>query len=122
MSVSTPCPTSDRLGQLLSGNLAALDEAAVADHLCECVVCQRRLEERAAAGEINPEVLRQLTCDDRPPHDSAYWPALDKIKHNSAGSVTVAQLDDTATESTSAVSFLQPSERPDAIGTFAEFE
>ncbi|MFL5327460.1 MAG: WD40 repeat domain-containing serine/threonine protein kinase [Gemmataceae bacterium] len=120
MKHSTPCPTSDRLGHLLAGDMAAPEEVAVAEHLSGCVVCQRRLEEQATGGEVDPGVLRELSHDDHPPNDSAYWQALSRIQHQTIPE-TMA-FPDGDTERSSPTSFLQPPDRPGSIGKFAEFD
>lgn len=122
MSRPTHCPPDDHLCHLLAGDLPALAEAEVADHLTGCAVCQRRLEEQAAAGDIDPELVRELSRDDRPPRGSAYWPALDKLKHDEATAATAALPNADTDDGPSVLSFLGPPLREGSIGQFAEFD
>lgn len=121
MNPTIPCPTAERLGRVIYGEMAGPDEFDVTEHLSSCVVCQRRMEEQASGGQVDPRVLRELSLDDRPPHDSAFWPVMNSLRHNSTAN-TVAHSGDTMTEESSVMAFLQPASRPGILGQFGEYE
>src|SRR5690606_4086205 len=77
---SDPSPPTDELDRLIRGRLPADRVGPVTDHLGECPRCQDRLD-AIAAGNDSELIACVRTCGcDRPPPDSAMWPALSAVE------------------------------------------
>ena len=80
MSVSSKCLSSTDLRELLEGNMADSDQAAVASHLDQCGCCQHSLEALADVdGSLGATLLDQAALK-TPEPQSAYWTALKKAE------------------------------------------
>jgi hypothetical protein len=73
------CPTPARLQALLDGSLSPLEQADLTAHLDFCGECQQSLNRLADDGSGLEQVLRHANRD-RPPGDSAFWPALARLE------------------------------------------
>ncbi|QDU18841.1 WD40 repeat domain-containing serine/threonine protein kinase [Urbifossiella limnaea] len=70
------CPATGELDRLIVGRLGEARAKAVTAHLDRCPECQLRMESLAAGGDpLLTTTVRQCVAD-RPPPDSAFWPAL----------------------------------------------
>jgi serine/threonine protein kinase len=67
MASPAACPGSERLRQLFDGNLPAVDQIALAEHLETCASCQRTLEGLAAGSETWSSMARQRDHDEGNP-------------------------------------------------------
>ena len=82
MKITTTCPQTDELQQLLEGTLTDQRQQECTEHLDSCGCCQAKLEEIATGGTNLSQVVEKLHEAD-PLATSAYWPAL-KALGNSA--------------------------------------
>src|SRR6266568_4237253 len=76
MSVSSKCPSSADLRDLLEGNSADSDQAVVVSHLDQCASCQQSLEALANGDSSLAVTLLEQAAHKTPEATSAYWPAL----------------------------------------------
>lgn len=119
MHPHTPCPDSERLQCLLTGDLAVREEADLTRHLDECGCCQEVLERAATAGTALMESIRGLH-QDPPVPASALWPAQD----SSGNDVTqVAPIQSIRPQQRdTALDFLSPARSPEYQGTLGHFD
>jgi len=116
MNVSSRCPSSRDLRELLEGNIADSDQAAVVAHLDQCSSCQESLEGLAIGDSSVAATLREQAAHRAPEPNSAYWPAL----KNAEQALTV---DKPARKSSPEISlaFLHPAEDGSHLGSLANF-
>jgi serine/threonine protein kinase len=81
MNTTTKCPSTMELRDLLDGNIAESDQAAVVSHLDQCSGCQQSLESLANGdSSIAITLLEQTQYSKTPDPHSAYWPALKNVE------------------------------------------
>ncbi len=103
MSVSSRCPSSTDLRDLLEGSMADSDQANVVSHLDQCGCCQQSLEALANGNSSFAVTLLEQPTHKTPEPHSAYWPALKNAEQKlmveppgpskSSGEVSLAFLD-----------------------------
>lgn len=144
MPIATTCLTANQIQSLIQGTLPASELAMYTHHVGECSACQERLQQAATGAiEIESWVANRPAYD--PPHDSAYWPAVDALTNsdqhsrpaqspagNSQATTAVALshqsgtgssvTDSSGNKPTPALSFLQPSNDPAYLGRLDHFE
>jgi WD40 repeat protein/serine/threonine protein kinase len=116
MNVSSRCPTSTDLRDLLDGNISDADQAAVVAHLDECSGCQQSLEAIASPDSSFAVTLLEQAAYKAPEASSAYWPALKNAEQ--------ALTHDAATPRSSteiSLAFLEPPSDGSHLGTLANF-
>ena len=79
MNVSSKCPSSADLRELLEG-IAADSEQALVSHLDRCPSCQQSLEALANPDSSFAVTLLEQPAFKAPDSQSAYWPALQKVE------------------------------------------
>ena len=77
-NITTTCPATEELRQLLGSQLSGEQQQAYTNHLDRCPCCQQKLEELATEGTNLPSVVEHLN-EAEPVATSAYWPALREI-------------------------------------------
>jgi eukaryotic-like serine/threonine-protein kinase len=82
MSVSSRCPSSTMLHELLEGNMADSDQAVVVSHLDQCSGCQQSLEALANGDSSFAVTLQAQAAYKAPEPHSAYWTALKKAEQS----------------------------------------
>src|SRR5260370_39004325 len=87
MSVSSKCPSSADLRELLEGNVADSDQAGVVSHLDQCPSCQQSLEALAKGDSSFAVTMLEQSEHKTPDANSAFWPALQQTEQT----LTVAQ-------------------------------
>jgi hypothetical protein len=115
MSTHTPCPDTERLEGLLKDKLPQGEQSALTEHVGDCAACQRDLDQLAAGPTA--EVLRQADRG-RPPADSAYWPAVNKLNED----VTQPGSGEQPRPPSVPLDFLTPSDDPVHLGRLDQFE
>src|ERR1051325_9186842 len=76
MNTPSKCPSSADLRELLEGNIADSDQAALVSHLDQCRSCQQSLEALADSDSSIAVTLQEQAAYKAPEPNSAYWPAL----------------------------------------------
>ena len=130
MPPDTPddCPATVELDRLIIGRLGDARSKAVTAHLDRCPECQLRVESLAAGGDpLLTTTVRQCVAE-RPPPDSAFWPALSAA----AAEVSATALMPPPSGSTPRsgafrsgehkLSFLLPTDTPGRIGKLGQFD
>lgn len=81
MAAITPChcPGPDELQSLIDGQLSETQQMEVVRHLDECGHCQQQLESLAASGSKVCQLVAHID-QHRPSSDSAFWPAVQKLR------------------------------------------
>jgi eukaryotic-like serine/threonine-protein kinase len=117
MSVSSKCPSTTELRELLEGNIADTDQAAVVAHLDNCGCCQQSLESLANSDSSLAVTLLEQAAYKTPEPQSAYWPALQQAEHALTLEAPALQ------KSTAPISlpFLDPPEDGSHLGSLANF-
>ena len=122
-NITTDCPATEDLRQLLGGPLSGERQQAVTHHLDACSGCQAKLEELATDGTNISRVVERLH-EMEPVATSAYWPALRAVDDE-------LQATDTQTTVTPrpmprnrgvALDFLQPATDSAYLGRLAHFD
>src|ERR1041385_5915046 len=103
MSISSKCPSTADLRELLEGNLADSDQVEIVCHLDGCSCCQHSLEALANGDSTFTATLQEQATYKPPAVNSAYWPALQKAEEaltvegprtrSSSGDISLAFLD-----------------------------
>jgi hypothetical protein len=116
MNVSSKCPSSVELRDLLEGNRSDAEQAQLISHLDQCGCCQHSLE-ALANGDIDfsATLLEQATYK-APASDSAYWPAV----KNAERALTTATPAPTVSAEIS-LAFLDPPADGGHLGSLANF-
>ncbi len=76
------CPSKDQLSELLEGQVSGEAQTSIVKHLDTCESCQGTLE-ALAVGEANIPRVVQADLPMPPTGNSAYWPAVAKLKSDS---------------------------------------
>lgn len=79
MNATSKCPTTAELRDLLEGNVADSDQAAIVSHLDRCDGCQQAVEALANSDSSLAITLQQAVLQ-APERNSAYWPALQNVE------------------------------------------
>jgi serine/threonine protein kinase/WD40 repeat protein len=128
MSENQPCPQESRLSQLLEGTLNIEQEAALAEHLRDCVACRKRFDE-LAGGDRALVGASDTAADDSPQDDDAFIQMMDQLRAERPEK-TIAPTE-TAADSTyhsrflnteTSLGFLSPSDRSQSLGRLGEYE
>ncbi len=126
------CPSKDQLSELLEGQVSGEAQTSIVKHLDTCESCQGTLES-LAVGEANIPRVVQADLPMPPTGNSAYWPAVAKLKSDSkefvrrsaTGTAETIFTDSsgaaTATEEPS-LDFLQPADAPGLLGRIDDFD
>lgn len=118
MDVTTACPPSEELKQLIDGTLSGERQQECTRHMDSCECCQAKLEELATAGTNLSQILDHA-YQAEPVASSAYWPALKELG---------ADLDETYIPRSGPRSkdiplqFLQPATDDAYLGRLAHFD
>ncbi len=115
MNVSSKCPSTTDLRELLEENSDA-DHAAVVSHLDQCSGCQQSLEALANADSSLAVTLLEQASYQTPEPQSAYWPAL---KNAEAALVPASGPARSASELS--LAFLEPPEDGSNLGSLDNF-
>jgi serine/threonine protein kinase len=118
MKITTTCPPTDELQQLLEGTLVDQRQAECTEHLDSCGCCQAKLEEIATGGTNLSQVVEKLHEAD-PLATSAYWPAMKAL--DNSGQQPVAVQPSPRVRNLS-LDFLQPSTDGAYLGRLAHFD
>jgi eukaryotic-like serine/threonine-protein kinase len=118
MRITTACPPTDELQQLLEGTLVDQRQAECTEHLDSCGCCQAKLEEIATGGTNLSQVVEKIHEAD-PLATSAYWPALKALDRNGEPPVAVPPSPRIRNVS---LDFLQPSTDGAYLGRLAHFD
>jgi hypothetical protein len=121
------CPPTIELERLINGRLLEGRAAALTDHVGDCPSCQERMELLAAGGDKLLTTTVRSCRRDRPPSDSALWPALSAVQAEVAEVVSTAVYSrngDTDPHSSLDLDlkFLQAASDPDLIGRLGNFD
>ena len=117
MSVSSKCPSSADLRELLEGNVADSDQAGVVSHLDQCPSCQQSLEALAKGDSSFAVTVLEQSEYKTPDANSAYWPALQAAEQT----VTVAAHAASKSSPEISLDFLDPSEDGSHLGSLSHF-
>lgn len=117
--MSSLCPKSDELRQLLHGSPTVELEPLVA-HLEQCGCCQAKLEELATGGTNLSQLVEGLHAAE-PAAQSAYWPAIAAAGQITALAPTIAP-PSPPRPGDSGTSFLLPPSDPAYLGRLAHFD
>jgi eukaryotic-like serine/threonine-protein kinase len=115
MSVSTKCPSTDELRELIE-NAAEADHTIVA-HLDQCSCCQQSLEALANGEGSLSKTLQEQPALITPESNSAYWPALKSAEM----ALTVAARDTPAPREDVSLDFLDPPADGSHLGSLSNF-
>src|SRR4051812_3645140 len=118
MKITTTCPPTDELQQLLEGTLANQRQLECTEHLDSCGCCQAKLEEIATEGTNLSQVVEHLHEAD-PLATSAYWPALKALNANVHQAETLHPVPRVRESS---LTFLQPATDAAYLGRIAHFD
>ena len=123
----TSCPPTAELDRLIRGRLPEGRAKAVTDHLDRCPDCQLRMESLAAGGDPLLTTTVRQCVKDRPPADSAFWPALTAAAAEVIGTAVMPPPGAATPRSGRGtgefkLSFLRPTEAPGRIGKLGEFD
>ena len=118
MKITTTCPQTDELQQLLEGTLVDQRQVECTEHLDSCGCCQAKLEEIATGGTNLSQVVEKLHEAD-PLATSAYWPALKALDRSGVPPVAVPPSPRVRNVS---LDFLQPSTDGAYLGRLAHFD
>jgi WD40 repeat protein len=124
MNMSSKCPNTTELRDLLEGNIPESDQVAVVSHLDKCSGCQQSLEALANPDDSLTVTLQEQSAYQTPEATSAYWPALKNAELAlTKNALTVASDDHRVSKSVSQVSlgFLNPPADGTHLGTLANF-
>ncbi|MDZ4818326.1 MAG: serine/threonine-protein kinase [Planctomycetota bacterium] len=125
MNSQTVCPPPTTLNELLSGQLREEDSATVTKHLDTCQACQVTLEQ-LAVGDTPVMQPQRVAATEKPSSDSAYWPAVEKLRsHLAVAETQMGVSDDTATDDddeAGALDFLDPPQAPGSLGRLDYFD
>jgi WD40 repeat protein len=121
MNISTMCPPTEELQQLISGSLSTERQEACTRHMDSCECCQAKLEEIATGGSNLSRVVERLH-EAEPAATSAYWPALNSLgtEANLAVAKVAAKIEERPRDLS--LHFLQPSSDPAYLGRLAHFD
>lgn len=119
MKITTACPPTDELQQLLEGTLVDQRQAECTEHLDSCGCCQAKLEEIATGGTNLSQVVEKLHEAD-PLATSAYWPALKSLDSN--GGPPAAAPEPSPRVRNLSLDFLQSSTDGAYLGRLAHFD
>jgi eukaryotic-like serine/threonine-protein kinase len=117
MSVSSKCPSRADLHELLEGNTADSDQAAVVAHLDECSCCQQSLEALANGDSSFAVTLLEQAAHKTPEPHSAYWPALQQAEK----ALTVQAPAAPKSSPEISLAFLSPPEDDSYLGSLGNF-
>ena len=118
MKITTTCPQTDELQQLLEGTLVDQRQLECTEHLDSCSCCQAKLEVIATGGTNLSQVVEKLHEAD-PLATSAYWPALKALGNSEQPAVAVQPSPRVRNLS---LDFLQPSTDGAYLGRLAHFD
>jgi len=117
MSVSSKCPSSADLRELLEGNVADSDQAGVVSHLDQCPSCQPSLEALAKGDSSFAVTVLEQSEYKTPDANSAFWPALQEAEQT----LTVAAHAASKSSPEISLDFLDPSEDGSHLGSLSHF-
>ena len=117
MSVSSKCPSSADLRELLEGNVADSDQAGVVSHLDQCPSCQQSLEALAKGDSSFAVTVLEQSEYKTPDANSAFWPALQEAEQT----LTVAAHAASKSSPEISLDFLDPSEDGSHLGSLSHF-
>lgn len=112
--MSGACPTTEQLAAALRGKQSSPAEAELAAHLAECANCRARLEE-LAGGSGWLETRAKARGASLPPASESLHKAIEALESHAPGQ-------EVKPETTSPLSFLQPSDQPGILGRFGPYE
>ncbi len=121
MTTASRCLHFDHLTALLENRLPAAEEAALIEHLDECLLCQWRLERSTGATkELSTLALHsvQSTSDFGP----AYFNAVESLKGEDVDFPPESEYSDDADEPLQHLGFLSESLNPELLGRFGRYE
>ena len=121
------CPPTVELDRLILGRLPEARAKAVTDHLDRCPECQLRMEALAAGGDSLLTTTVRRCVAERPPADSALWPALSAAEAEVAATALMpppgAVNRRTGPPSGELkLTFLRPTDTPGRIGRLGQFD
>jgi WD40 repeat protein len=120
MNTTSKCPSSADLRDLLEGNIADSDQAAVVSHLDHCGSCQQSLEALANSDTSLAATLLDQKSSRTPEPASAYWPALKNVEQSVTMHEPAAVLSPSGTREIS-LAFLDPPADGSHLGSLANF-
>ncbi|HEX4611716.1 MAG TPA: serine/threonine-protein kinase [Urbifossiella sp.] len=117
------CPPTGELDRLIVGRLPDARAKALTHHLDRCPDCQLRMESLAAGGDpLLTTTVRQCVAE-RPPADSAFWPALSAAAAEVSGTALLPPPRATPARSGELkLSFLRPTDTPGRVGKLGQFD
>ena len=112
------CPSRDDLRALIHGDLDADRSDEITIHVGDCTDCQGAIE-AVASGEVPtlPTVVRNLPMHEPP---ASLWKAIDRVVVEVTRTGAYPALPRQALDDD--LAFLTPTDLPDRIGTFGDFE
>jgi eukaryotic-like serine/threonine-protein kinase len=118
MSVSSKCPSTAHLRELLEGTIADSDQVQVVSHLDHCCCCQDSLEALANGDSSFTATLLEHAAYKPPEPQSAYWPALQEAKQ----ALTVDMPRAAKSNPALSLAFLDPPEDGSYLGSLENFQ
>src|SRR5437660_9727931 len=116
MTLSTSCPDSAELKELLDGTLPEKEQAELNNHLETCQHCQQRLETLVAGKESWSGTAEQLSQQEKGPDDGLER-LMDQMKKERGQTETESPAADELT-----LDFLSPPENPEHLGRLGHYE
>jgi serine/threonine protein kinase/WD40 repeat protein len=121
MSVSSKCPSSADLRELLEGATADSDQAVVS-HLDQCTSCQHSLESLACGDSSFAVTWLEQAANKKPEPTSAYWPALKNAEQAlSPDGPPSSSVQVRKSSPEISLAFLDPPEDGSHLGSLAQF-
>jgi serine/threonine protein kinase len=122
-----PCPATGELDRLILGRLPEARTKAVTDHLDRCPECQLRVESLAAGGDPLLTTTVRRCVAERPPADSALWPALSAAAAEVSATALMPPPSGVSRRTGAPtgelkLTFLRPTDTPDRIGKLGQFD
>jgi hypothetical protein len=121
------CPATGELDRLILGRLPEVRAKAVTSHLDQCPECQGRMESLASGGDPLLTTTVRQCVKERPPADSAFWPALSAAAAEVSATALLPPPSGAAPRSGGGsgevkLSFLRPTDTPGRVGRLGHFD
>jgi mono/diheme cytochrome c family protein len=116
--MQTTCPAPEHWMELLSGNLAEIDQAALNAHLEDCPRCQSGLGNLVADRDSWASVARHL-AEPEPPAEESLQAVVARLTDVINPGDTSAE---TPVPQDESLSFLDPAEHPESLGQFGPYQ